>query len=156
MVTTKHLLIVYHSQSGKTAQLAEAVLKGAEDPQIAGVTCSLIKAAHAGPPALFAADAVIFGTPENFGYMSGAMKDFFDRSFYPCEGRLEGMPYALFVGAGNDGRGAVLAVQKIARGLALKEVQQPLVVNTDLTPEIIGACENLGTTLAAGLELGVY
>ena len=95
----KHLLIIYHSQSGKTAAMANAVLRGATHPEIESVDVRMRIAADAGPGDLLWCDAVIFATPENFGYMAGAMKDFFDRTFYPCQGRLEGMPCAVVVGA---------------------------------------------------------
>ena len=156
MPQAKQLLIVYHSQSGKTHTLARAVHQGALSEEVSAVDCRMLSAARAGPRDMFEADGVIFGTPENFGYMSGAMKDFFDRSFYPCEGKLEGLPFALFVGAGNDGRGAVSSVRKIAKGWSMKEVQEPLVVNQAITPEDIRACETLGLTLAAGLEMGIF
>ena len=117
----KHLLIIYHSQSGKTASMAHAVRRGAMHPGIESVEVRMRLAADAGPGDLFWCDAVIFATPENFGYMAGAMKDFFDRTFYPCQGRLEGTPCAVVVGAGNDGTGALAALRRIVRGFPLKE-----------------------------------
>ena len=113
-------------------------------------------AANAGPRDLFWCDAVIFATPENFGYMAGAMKDFFDRTFYPCQGRLSGTPYAVVVGAGNDGTGALAALRRIVRGFALKETQESIVCNGKLDDEIVARCEELGATMAAGLEIGMF
>ena len=152
----KHLLIIYHSQSGKTASMAHAVRRGAMHPEIESVEVRMRLAADAGPGDLFWCDAVIFATPENFGYMAGAMKDFFDRTFYPCQGRLQGMPYAVVVGAGNDGTGALDALRRIVRGFPLKESQEPIVCNGRLDDEVLSRCEALGAAIAAGLEIGMF
>ena len=152
----KHLLIVYHSQSGKTAAMAQAVLEGATHADIDSVDVRIRIAADAGPRDLLWCDAVIFATPENFGYMAGAMKDFFDRTFYPCAGRLEGMPYAVVIGAGNDGTGALGALRRIVRGFPLNEIQEPIICRGPIDDRILSSCETLGTTIAAGLEVGVY
>ena len=152
----KHLLIVYHSQSGKTQTMADAVHRGATHADIDGVEVRMKRAFDAGVEDLLWADALILGTPENFGYMSGAMKDFFDRTFYPCEGKREGLPLAIFIGAGNDGSGALRTVRRIANGYAFKEVQEPIVCATELDDAVIERCETLGMSLAAGLEMGVY
>ena len=152
----KHLLIIYHSQSGKTAAMAHAVRRGAMHPEIESVDVRMRIAADAGPGDLFWCDAVIFATPENFGYMAGAMKDFFDRTFYPCQGRLEGMPFAVVVGAGNDGTGALGALRRIVRGFPLNETQEPIVCSRPLDEAVLSRCEELGATMAAGLELGVF
>ena len=152
----KNLLIVYHSQSGKTAAMADAVRRGAMHPEIESVEVCMRIAADAGPGDLIRCDAVVFATPENFGYMAGAMKDFFDRTFYPCQGRLEGMPYAVVVGAGNDGTGALGALRRIVRGFPLKESQEPIVCNGPLDDEVLSRCEALGATMAAGLEIGMF
>jgi multimeric flavodoxin WrbA len=151
----KHLLIVFHSQTGHTEQMARAVVRGATDDAIDNVEVRLLGAFDAGAEDLLWADALILGTPENFGYMSGGMKDFLDRTFYPCEGKLEGMPYAIFVSAGNDGTGAVNAIQRIANGYAFRQVQDPVIVKGELTDEDFQRCEELGMAIAAGLEIGV-
>ena len=152
----KHLLIVYHSQSGKTAAMARAVHRGATHPDIESVEVRMRAAADAGPLDLLWCDAVIFATPENFGYMAGAMKDFFDRTFYPCQGRLEGVPCAVVVGAGNDGAGALDALRRIVRGFPLNEAQEPIICRGPLDEDVIARCETLGTAMAAGLEIGVF
>jgi multimeric flavodoxin WrbA len=154
--TMRHLLIVYHSQTGRTEALARAAYEGARDPAVENVEVRCLRAAAAGPDDLLWAHALLLGTPENFGYMSGAMKDFFDRTFYPVEGRIQSLPYALFVCAGNDGSGAVRAVRRIANGYPFKEVQEPIVVRGDITPEAIERCRELGMALAAGLDAGVF
>jgi len=155
----KTLLIVFHTHGVKTARMAEAVARGAqtalrEAEAEAEVRVVVRRCAEAGPEDLLAADAVILGTPENFGYMSGMMKDFLERVFYPCEGRVEGRPYALFVGAGQDGSGAQSSVERIVTGLRLRKAHEAIVCVKDLTPAIVEACETLGATFAAGLAIG--
>jgi multimeric flavodoxin WrbA len=154
----KTLLIVYHTHGVKTAKMAEAVERGArgEVADCGGVNVVVKRCAEAGPQDLLAADGLILGTPENFGYMSGMMKDFLERVFYPCEGKVNGRPYALFVGAGQDGSGAVASVERIVAGLRLEKKAEPIVGLKDLTPEILERCEQLGTAFAAGLALGVF
>ena len=152
----KHLLIVYHSQSGNTRAMADAVRRGARAPDIEGVETRMLSAAEAGPRDLLWADALLLGTPENFGYMSGAMKDFLDRTFYPCQGKVESLPYAVFICAGNDGSGALSAIRRIARGYPLREVQEAIVRKGAPDEDVLARCEVLGAALAAGLELGVY
>ena len=142
----KHLLIIYHSQSGKTAAMAHAVRRGAMHPEIESVDVRLRIAADAGPRDLFWCDAVVFATPENFGYMAWAM----------CQGRLAGMPYAVVVGAGNDGTGALAALRRIVRGFPLKEAQEPVVCSGPLDEDVVARCEELGATMAAGLEIGMF
>jgi multimeric flavodoxin WrbA len=150
----KTLLIVYHTGGVKTAQMAEAVERGARSE--AGIRVIVKRCAEAGPADVLAADALILGTPENFGYMSGMMKDFLERVFYPCEGKLNGRPYALFVGAGQDGSGAVNSVERIVTGLRLKKVCDPVIGLKDLSPQALAACEALGATMASGLWMGVF
>lgn len=152
----KHLLIVYHTQTGSTESMARAALRGATSEEIEGVQVRLLRASEAGAADLLWADAVLLGTPENFGYMSGAMKDFLDRTFYPCEGKIESLPYAVFISAGNDGTGALAALQRIARGYPLREIQEAIIVVGSLEAADLARCETLGMTVAAGLELGVY
>lgn len=134
--------------------MANAVYRGATSDEVNDVDVRLLGAFDAGVDDLLWTDAVILGTPENFGYMSGGMKDFLDRTFYPCEGKLEGMPYALFISAGNDGTGAVGAIQRIANGYAFRQVQDPLIVKGDVTAEDLERCKELGMAVAAGLEIG--
>jgi multimeric flavodoxin WrbA len=150
----KTLLIVYHTGGVKTARMAEAVERGAKSEP--GVRVVLKRCAEAGPADLLAADGLILGTPENFGYMSGMMKDFLERVFYACEGKVSGRPYALFVGAGQDGSGAVSSVERIVLGLRLNRVHAPVVAVKDLQESHLGQCEELGAAFAAGLALGVF
>jgi multimeric flavodoxin WrbA len=152
----KHLLIVYHSQSGTTSRMAEAVIRGARNPDIGNVDVRARSALEATADDLLWCDAFILGTPENFGYMSGAMKYFLDRSFYECVDRIDGRPYALFVRAGNDGTGAITSMRRILKGLAVKEVQDPVLIAGKFDAARLDECEELGMTMAAGLEAGVF
>ncbi len=149
----KKLLVVYHSQSGNTERMAQAVIRGA---RIDGVELRVKDALEAGPEDLLWCDGLLLGTPENFGYMSGALKYFLDRVYYPCLERVEGLPYPLFVRAGNDGSGAVSSVERIVSGLALRAIQPPLVIAGEFDEARLAECEELGMTLAAGLEAGVF
>ena len=152
----KHLLLVHHSQTGSTAALAQAVLDGARDPAIAGVELRVASPLAADAEDLRWADAVILGTPENFGYMSGALKYFFDRIYYTCLEQTQGLPYALFIKAGNDGDGALSSVHRIVTGLRWREVQAPLIVKGDINAQSLSDCRELGMALAAGLEAGLF
>jgi multimeric flavodoxin WrbA len=152
----QHLLIVYHTQSGTTSRMAEAVIAGATSNDVCGVEVRVKSALEADADDLLWADAFILGTPENFGYMSGAMKYFLDRVYYPCENKLAGKPYALFVRAGNDGSGAINSMQRILSGLAVREVQEPVLIAGEFDEQRLPECEELGLTLAAGLEAGVF
>ena len=156
MAESKHLLIVYHSQSGTTSKMADAVIKGAEHPDIEGVEVRVRDALEASPDDVLWADGLLLGTPENFGYMSGAMKYFLDRVYYPCEDKIGGMPYALFVRAGNDGTGAISSITRILTGLSVKQVQDPLLIAGDFDESRLIECEELGMTMAAGLESGIF
>ena len=149
----KTLLIVYHTGGVKTAQMAQAVERGARADE--GVRVLMKRCAEAGPEDVLGADGLILGTPENFGYMSGMMKDFLERIFYACEGKVNGRPWALFVGAGQDGTGAVTSVERIVAGLRLKKIGEPIVVVKELKPEQLAACEELGAAMAAGLAAGI-
>ena len=155
----KTLLIVYHTRGVKTAQMAEAVERGAraalqEAEAESDVRVLLKRCAETGPEDVLGADAIALGTPENFGYMSGMMKDFLERVFYACEGKIEGRPWALFVSAGQDGSGAITSVERIVTGLRLKKMREPILALREVTPEIIQQCEELGATLAVGIALG--
>ena len=151
----KHLLIICHSKDGSTGKMAEAVNRGANHPDIE-VEVRMLLPKDAGLDDLLWADGLLLGTPENFGYMSGALKDFFDRTFYPAEGKVEGLPYAIFVSAGNDGTGAVSSIQRICTGYRFKEVQQAVVKAGELTDETLENCEALGMYMAAGIETSIF
>ena len=156
MSDTKHLLIVYHSQSGTTSQMADAVIRGARSPDIDNVEVRTRTALEATAADLLWCDAFILGTPENFGYMSGAMKYFLDRSYYDCLDKVDGRPYALFVRAGNDGTGAITSLRRILKGLAVREVQDAVLIAGEFDAARLADCEELGMTMAAGLDAGVF
>ena len=160
------LLIVYHSVTGGTQQMAQAAARGAR--RVAGLNLRLLRAQEAGADELLSANGYLFATPENLAAMAGVMKDFFDRSYYGALGRIEGRPYALLVCAGSDGSNAVRQVERIATGWRLRKVAQSRIVCTHAqTPEAILApkqitqadllaCEETGEALGSGLALGVF
>ncbi len=152
----KQIVVIAHAPSENTAKLRDAVLRGARDDSIQGVEARWVPPLEATPDDVFSADAVILGTTENLGYMSGALKDFFDRCYYPCLERTERLPYALYIRAGRDGTGTRRAVQSIAGGLNWRQVQEPLICQGAWRDEFEAACEELGMTVAAGLEVGIF
>jgi len=156
MADAKHLLVVYHTQSGSTSKMADAVIAGANHPDVNGVDVRVRTALEANADDLLWCDGFLLGTPENFGYMSGAMKYFLDRAYYPCEGKIDGKPYAMFIRAGNDGSGAMSSLRRILTGLSVREVQEPVLIVGDFDESRLAECEELGLTLAAGLEAGVF
>ncbi len=150
----KTLLIVYHSQSGASAQLARAASRGAREE--AGVAVRVSRAWDAGAEDLAAADGLLLAMAENSGSLSGGMKDFLDRSFYPAIERGLVMPCALLVSAGNDGRGAVRQAQRILSGVPFPPATEPLILRGEATPEHLSASEELGRAFAAGLAMGIF
>jgi multimeric flavodoxin WrbA len=150
------ILVVYHSQSGSTHQMAQAVVRGAKE--IEGVEGVLKTAWETTEDDLIACDGLVIGSPEYFGYMSGAIKDLFDRTYERLRGhkRIFRKPYAVFISAGNAGQGAVSSIEKICLGYQFKKVQQPIIARGIITEEILGRCEELGRTIAAGCEAGIY
>lgn len=152
----KNLLIVYHSQSGSTEAIAQAVIRGARDEAIAGVNVRVIDPLDALAADVLWADAIILGTPENFGYMSGALKYFFDHIYYPCLEQTQGLGYALFIKAGNDGQGALSAISRIITGLGWRRLAEPVLIVGELEEHHLGSAHELGMTIAAGLEAGLF
>ena len=152
----KNFLIVYHSQSGNTQRMAQAVQNGANDKDIEGVEVRMLSALDASPSDLLWANGLILGTPENFGYMSGALKDFFDRTFYAVEGKIAPLPYSVFISAGNDGSGALRSIERIANGYPFISVQPALICKGAPSSCDLQRCSEMGQALATGLELGIY
>ena len=152
----KRLLVVFHSRSGGTAAMVDAAVAGARDDAIEGVEVCVQGAFDTSPDDVLACNGIVLATPENFGYMSGALKDFFDRVFYPVVEHTPGLPYALLVKASTDGEGAVRSVERIVAGLRWKQVVPPLVVAGELAPDDLDRCRELGATIAAGLEAGMF
>lgn len=158
------LLIVYHSRTGGSRQMAEAAYESASDEGSA----RLVRAEEARPEDLLAASGYLFCAPENLAALSGAMKEFFDRCYYPVLGQIEARPYAQMICAGSDGENAARQLARIAQGWRLKAVQEPLIICTHAqTPEAILAdkvipedelqmCRDLGQAMAAGLVMGMF
>ncbi len=162
----KRLLIVWHSRTGAARAMADAAVEGArEEP---GVEVRVLAAQDAGPDDLLAADGYIFAAPENLAALSGEMKAFFDRAYYPVLERLNGRPYSALIAAGSDGAGAARQLSRIATGWRLKPVAEPVIVCTEaqtpeailapkrLSPQQLAPCRELGAALAAGLAMGVF
>ncbi|MEQ8355154.1 MAG: flavodoxin family protein [Kiloniellaceae bacterium] len=152
----KRLLIVAHVPSENTTRLRDAVVAGARSPEIDGVEVRALTPFEAGPEDLLAADGLILGTTENLGYMSGALKDFFDRSYYPVLEKTEALPYCLYIRAGHDGTGTRRAVESIASGLKWRAVQAPLICRGAWQDSFAESCRDLGMAMAAGLEAGIF
>lgn len=162
----KTLLIVYHSKTGGTRQMAEAAAAAVK--QAGEVRLRLQRAQDSGPEDVLAADGYLFAAPENLAALAGLMKDFFDRCYYPVLGQINGRPYAAMICAGSDGRNALRQLDRIATGWRLKAVAPGLIVCTDaqsperiLAPKTIGAddltrCAELGAGIAAGLASGIF
>lgn len=148
------ILIVYHSQTGHTRQMAQAVAEGAQ--AIEHTEVILKEAGEATIGDLLDCSGLAIGTPENFGYMSGMVKDFFDRTYSDAQDKVFRKPYVVFISAGNDGTGALRAVERIALGYKLKNVFTPVLAKGKITAEILEQCRELGGTLAGGCALGIY
>jgi multimeric flavodoxin WrbA len=156
------LLIVWHSRTGASKALAEAAKEGA------GSAARLIAAADAAPEDLLAAQGYLFVCPENLASMSGAMKELFDRCYYPLLGQIEGRPYASMIAAGSDGQGAQMQLDRIATGWRLRRIAEPMIVNMHaqspeeimalkvVPPAILLRAKELGEAMASGLELGIF
>ena len=145
------LLIVHHTPSPATRELLESVLAGARDPDINGVEVEVRPALAATLPDMLAADGYLFGTTANFGYMSGALKHFFDTVYYPSLDHVAGRPYGLWVHGNNDTVGAVNAVEKLATGLGLEKAADVLHVAGTADAAVRERAYELGGTLAATL-----
>lgn len=162
----KTLLIVWHSRTGGTEQMAAAATHAATAEAGVKVLCKPAAETHAAE--VLQADGYMFAAPENLAALSGVMKDFFDRTYYDVLDRINGRPYALMVCAGSDGTSALRQMQRICTGWRLREVAPGLIVNTDaqsaekiLAPKRVAEtdlqhCEQLGAALAAGLATGVF
>lgn len=156
------LLIVWHSRTGASQALAETAKAAAGD------AARITSAVTAGPDDLLMAGGYLFVCPENLGSMSGAMKELFDRCYYPLLGRIEGRPYASIIAAGSDGHGAQAQLDRIVTGWRLRRVAEPLIANTHaqtveeimarktVSPAILAQARELGAAMAKGLELGIF
>jgi multimeric flavodoxin WrbA len=160
----KQLLIIWHSRTGGSEAMARAAFEGAK----AEGAARILRAGEAGPQDVIAAAGFLFAGPENLAGLSGEMKEFFDRCYYPVLGQIEGRPYAQMICAGSDGENAARQLARIATGWRLKEVQPPMIVNTKaqtkeeiLAPKrldavTLAACQELGAGLMAGVASGIW
>ena len=149
------ILVVSHSQTGATDALVDALVAGAHDDAIDDVNVVEVDALQATADDVEAAALVVLATPENFGYMSGALKVFLDRAYHPLLEHEIRRPYQLIVKAGNDGTGAVAAVERIVAGLKWPAARPPLVIVGDVTTDDLAALTERGMELAASVEMGL-
>lgn len=150
----KKILVIYHSQGGTMENMANRFVEGARKEKEIEVLFK--KAGDATIDDLLSCDGIAIGSPEYFGTMAGMIKDFFDRTYEAAEGRTIGLPYIVFVCAGNDGRGAIAQIERIAAGYKWKKVQEHLRVAGEPTKEDYADLEELGQTLAAGVDFGIF
>lgn len=152
----KQLLIVAHAPSPNLQRMLDAIVRGAQHEDIESVEVRVVPPLEAGPEDVLAAGAIILMTPENLAYMSGAMKDFFDRSYYPVLEEKQGLACAIVVRAGHDGTGTLRALKTILTGLRWQQVQEPLLCKGKWDDAFVEQCEELGMGMAAGLDAGIF
>lgn len=149
----KTLLLVKHSKTGNTQQLCDAFVEGAE--RVSGVKVRVVEALQGGPEDLMNASALVIATPENFGTMSGAIKHFFDQTYYEVEALQLALPFQLIISAGNDGTGAEKALQRILTGYRYRQIGDTLLVKGEPQDSHLISARELGESMAAALELGI-
>jgi len=154
--TVPQLLVVYHSRTGTTRQLVDGVLRGARAAAEERVVVSDRHAFDAGPEDVVTAAALILATPANFGYMSGAMKDFFERIYHPCLERTTGLPHAIVLKGDTDVDGALAAMERIISGLGWRRVLAPVCVVGPVESDDVAAAQELGAAMAAGVAEGLF
>ncbi|MDY7219449.1 NAD(P)H-dependent oxidoreductase [Denitrificimonas sp. JX-1] len=152
----KQLLIIAHAPSPNLQRMLDAIVRGAEHEDIENVEVRVLPPLEAGPEDVLAAGAIILMTPENLAYMSGAMKDFFDRTYYPVLEEKQGLACAIVVRAGHDGTGTLRALKTILTGLRWQQVQEPLLCKGQWDEAFLAQCEELGMGMAAGLDAGIF
>ena len=152
----KQLLLVAHAPSPNTERLRDAIAAGVAAAESEEIELVVRSPFEAGPDEVLAAQGVILFTTENLGYMSGALKDFFDRTYYQVLEEKQGLAYMLIVRAGHDGTGTRRGVETIITGLRWKAVQEPLICRGDFDEAFVGQCEEAGMLMAAGLDAGIF
>ena len=150
------LLIVAHAPSGNTVDMLAAVERGARHPDAGWMELRVLGPLEAEPDDVLWCQGIIIGSTENFGYMAGRIKDFFERIYYPCLENTQGLPWALYIRAGNDGYGTRISIERIVTGLKWKPIREPLICRGEFRAEFLQQCEELGMTMAAGLEAGIF
>ncbi len=156
MTVKKKLLIVAHTPSANTQLLAEGAFHGATHSDFNSIEVNLTQPLKTTADDVLDSDAILLGTTENFGYMSGAMKDFFDRIYYPCLEHTEALPFSIYIRAGIDGSGTKQAMEKIITGLRWKPVHQTVILQGEYQESFLHDVEELGMTMAAGLDTGIF
>jgi len=152
--TKKNILVIYHSQGGITEQMANRFAQGAAREEEVDVV--LKKAGNANLDDLLRCNAIAIGSPEYFGTMAGMIKDFFDRTFVSAQEKTIGLPFVLFVSAGNDGRGAITQIERIVAGYKWRKVLEHIRIVGTPTESDLRAIGDLGHTFAAGLDFGIF
>lgn len=152
----KQLLIVAHAPSNNMQALLSALVEGAQDSDIDGVTVVVSEALKTTPEHVLACDGIILFTSENLAYMSGGMKDFFDRCYYPVLELKQGLPCALLIRAGSDGTGTRRAIESIITGLRWQWVQEPVTCRGAWQAEFVQQARELGMGMSAGLSAGIF
>ncbi len=150
------LLFLSHCPSANTKALRDACLTGIQHPEINNIEVTSCDYLSASAEDVMACDGIILGTTENFGYMAGLMKDFFERIYYPCLEKTQALPCALYIRAGLDGDGSKVAIGKILTGLKWKLVQETLILHGEYQKSFEDDVKELGMNFAAGLEAGIY
>lgn len=155
MTNKKNLVVIAHAPSVNTKRMCDAVMSGAGNQEINNVAVNFFLPLDTNPEVIKAADAIIIGTTENLGYMSGLIKDVFDRCYYECIDHTQGLPFTFYVRAGQDGTGTKRAIESITTGLRWRLVQDPLMCRGEFSDDFVSQCEELGLTMAASLEAGI-
>lgn len=155
MPDKKTLLIIAHAPSENTQRMVQAVIKGANHPDITNVSVKYIAPLETQADDILSAQAIIIGTTENLGYMAGLIKDVFDRCYYNCLDHTQGRPFTFYIRAGHDGTGTRKALETITTGLRWRLVQEPLLCKGEFNEAFIAQCEELGVTMAASLDAGI-
>lgn len=154
-MSDRKLLIVTHAPSDNTKRMRDALVEGARHRDIERVTTDCLTPFETTADDVLQADAIILGTPENLGYMSGALKDFFDRIYYPCLEKTQAKPFAYYIRAGHDGTGTDRAIKTITTGLRWKLCQDPLICRGEFRQSFLEDCYELGFYMAASLDTGI-
>lgn len=156
MGTTATILVTYHSQTGNTRRMAEAVAQGVSETE--GARLIMRRAFDTTADDIRDCSAVVFCSPEYFGDMAGAMKDLFDRTYEALkdDARAQRKPYAVVISAGNDGAGALARIERILRGYRFRKAQHPIIAKGEVTGEVLSRCAELGKTMAEGVKAGVF
>ncbi|MBA3035785.1 MAG: flavodoxin family protein [Desulfobacterium sp.] len=150
------ILIIYHSQNGNTKMMAESVAKGAAS--VDNIVVNLKTAADTTLEDIRNCGGIVIGSPEYFGYMAGMIKDFFDRTYEFVKNNKKEFhrPYTVFISAGNDGRNALNQIERICLGFPFRKVYEPIISRGNITKGILNKCFDMGQTIAAGCDFGIY